>query len=184
MVASPAHGEGASTIVSRLALALAGLGHPRVLVVDANFRRPRLHEVFHVEETGGLAELIAGEVALDAVTRDIGTPNLRLVTAGRQLEGTAQLLAAPRLGEVLGELGRAHDITILDAPPVLPYADALALASLVDRVVLVTQAGHTGRGHLERATAELVRSGATILGVVLNRTSSHAPPWLDRRFSA
>ncbi len=72
---------------------------------------------------------------------------------------------------------------ILDAPPVMPYADALTLASKVDRVVLVTHAEHTQRGHLERAKDELDKSGAAILGVVLNRKASHAPPWLQRRLN-
>jgi Mrp family chromosome partitioning ATPase len=66
---------------------------------------------------------------------------------------------------------------------VLPYADALTLASKVDRVILVTQADRTQRGHLERAKSELENAGGTILGVVLNRKASHAPPWLQRRLN-
>jgi capsular exopolysaccharide synthesis family protein len=183
MVASPDHGEGTSTVAEGLALTLAERGRLSVLLVDANFRSSGLDEMLDVAPSPGLTEALAGAATVDAVIATTGTPNLRLVTAGGAVDGSARLLDTARLPALLGELAERSDVVIFDAPPVLPYADALTLASKVDRVILVTQAERTQRGHLERAKDELEKSGATILGVVLNRKASHAPPWLQRCFN-
>jgi len=183
MIASPDHGEGTTTVAEGLALALAERGRLNVLLVDANFRSPALGEMFHAEPVAGLSEALAGEAAIDGVIAETGTPNLRFIPAGGMLDGPARLLDTPRLPTLLGDLGEKSDVVIFDAAPILPYADTLTLSSKVDRVILVTQAERTQRGHLERAKDELEKSGATILGVVLNRKASHAPPWLQRRFN-
>lgn len=84
---------------------------------------------------------------------------------------------------LLAQVAATADLVVVDAPPVMPYADALTLASKVERVVLVTHAEHTQRGHLEQAKGELDKSGAAFLGVVLNRIATHAPSWLQRRLN-
>ncbi len=183
MVASPDHGEGTSTVAVGLALTLAQRSGLRVLLVDANFRSPALAKRLHVEAAGGFAGALAGQASLDGRLAETDTPNLALVPAGLAAAGSARLLSGPRFAVLLDELAAMGDLIIFDAPPVLPYADALTLASKVDRVILVTQTDRTQRGHLERAKDELDKAGATILGVVLNRKTSHAPPWLQRRFN-
>jgi len=183
MVASPDHGEGTSTVAEGLALTLAERGRLSVLLVDANLRSPAADETIHAEPVAGLTEVLAGETSIEAVIEDTETPNLRFVAAGGAVHGSARLLDTARLPALLAELATKNDVVIFDAPPVLPYADALTLASKVDRVILVTQAERTQRGHLERAKDELEQCGATILGVVLNRKASHAPPWLRRCFN-
>lgn len=183
MIASPDHGEGASTVAAGLAVSLAERGALSVLLVDANLRRPALHEFFEAEAAEGLAELAVKDSGVDLAIRETSVPYLHLLTAGGPVDSPAHLFDSPRFRELLDELQTKSDITIFDAPPVLPYADTLTLAARVDRVVLVTQAERTQRGQLERATEELAKSGATILGVVLNRTASHAPLWLQRRFN-
>lgn len=182
MLASPHHGEGTSTVAVGLARILAG--RLRVLLVDANFRSPSLSDLLPESEPGaGLVEALAGSVDVEAIITETGVPGLRLVAAGAVDSESPRLLQTLRLAPLMSQLAEAADLVILDAPPVMPYADALTLASRMERIVLVTQAEHTQRGHLERAKEELEKSGAGILGVVLNRTASHAPSWLQRRLN-
>src|SRR5262249_33537610 len=183
MVASPAHGEGTSTVAAGLALSLARRGEQVVVLVEANFRSPVLGAMLHVEPSAGLAEVLAGQVSLGEAVVPTAAPGVRLLAAGAPTVSSARLLESTRFTAVLEDLGSTADVIVVDAPPVLPYADALTVASRVDRVVVVTQADRTQRGHLERSKEELEKSGATILGVVLNRKSSHAPPWITRRFN-
>jgi capsular exopolysaccharide synthesis family protein len=181
LIASPDHGEGTSTVAAGLAVALAQRTGLRILLVEANFRTPGLAERLGVSADVGFGGALAGDVSLDSATVESHTPNLTVLPAGA--DGSARLLDGPRVGFLMSELADKSDVVVIDAPPVLPYADALSLASKVDRVVLVTQADRTQRGRLERAKDELEKAGAVILGVVLNRKTSHAPPWLQRRLN-
>jgi capsular exopolysaccharide synthesis family protein len=182
MLVAPDHGEGTSTVAAGLARVLAG--HVRTLLVDANLRNPALSAPRPREVAAGLSEVLAGHCAAESVIEETDVACLRFVRAGAGTDESVRLLVSPRLSAVMREFSDATDIVILDAPPVLPYADALTMASKVDRVVLVTCADRTQRGHLERAKDELEKSGATILGVVLNRKASHAPPWIQPYLNA
>lgn len=174
MVTSPAHGEGASTVSVNLALTLADRGL-NVLLVDANLRRPGLHGVFHLSQEEGLTELIAEEAALAESVKETDHAQLHLVTAGRPATSPAALFATDRFARLLDEFRNKFDLTIVDAPPVLEYADALALASKVERVIVVVRSEETQLDHLERAKDELEKNGAAVLGIVLNRKRSYGP---------
>jgi non-specific protein-tyrosine kinase len=180
MIVSPDHGEGSSTIAARLAESLSTRGQLSVVLLDANFRSPAPTEHHDIDAAVGLADVLSGAVVLETAVLDGGTPKLRLLAAGRVDDDAPRLLDSPRLTSVLEVLAAASDIVVIDGPPVLPYADALTLAARVDRVIVVTQADRTPRDRLERAAQELTAAGATILGAVLNRKASHAPPWLTR----
>jgi len=182
LVASPHHGEGTSTVAVGLAKILAG--SVQVLLVDANFRSPRLADLLpEARPLRGLVEALADGADVESIIADTGVAGLRLVAAGEVDSGSPRLLQAPEMDALMSRLAKTSDIVIVDAPPVMPYADTLTLSSKVERVVLVTHAEHTQRGHLEQAKEELDKSGAAILGVVLNRKASHAPSWLQRRLN-
>ena len=185
LITAPDHGEGASTVALGLARALAERAGLSVLLVDANLRNPALAERLEVEGPAGLAEVLTGEASAASAIADVDVDgaNLRLLAAGAAPVGAARLFGGERFERLLGELADMADVVVFDGAPVLPYADALTVASKVDRVILVTQADRTQRGHLERAKSELENVGGTILGVVLNRKASHAPPWLQRRLN-
>jgi capsular exopolysaccharide synthesis family protein len=183
MVTSSQHGEGTSTVSVNLALTLAERGRLNVLLVDANFRRPALRQIFHADGTGGLAELVSKEAGWAAAVKETANANLHLVTVGRPAANPSQFFELERFGELLDEFRTRFDITIFDAPPILPYADALTLASKVDRVIVVVQAGRTRRDRVERGKEELEKIGASIFGVVLNREKSYVPLWLQRYFN-
>jgi len=178
MVVAPERGEGTSTVAAGLARTLAG--RIRVVLMDADFRSPALADWFHLEDTPGLADVLAGRAQIGAVAAETDVADLRVVPAGSVADDSTRLLSSARLSDVVQELVVSSDLVILDVPPVLPYADALSIASRVERVVLVTCAERTQRDDLERAKDELEKSGAVILGVVLNRKPSHAPPWIQR----
>jgi capsular exopolysaccharide synthesis family protein len=181
MVAAPDHGEGTSTVAVGLARALAG--RLAVLLVDGNLRSPGLAEILRVDAPQGLVEALSGRGDVETFIADTRIPNLRLLAAGDVGADSPRLLGTAKLGAVMARLRGAAELVIVDAAPVVPYADALIVASSVERIVVVTQAEHTQRGDLERAKHELDKSGAAILGVVLNRKASHAPPWLQRRLN-
>jgi len=182
LVACPHHGEGTSTVAVGLGMTLAG--HLRVLLVDANFRSPSLADMLlEAQPQRGLVEMLSSEPDAEVAVVETSVPGLRLVAAGEVDSGSPRLLQTARFQRLMSLFADASDLVIVDAPPIMPYADTLTLASKVERVVLVTHAEHTQRGHLEQAKEELDKSGAAILGVVLNRKASHAPPWLQRRLN-
>jgi len=169
LFSSPEPGDGKTTLVSNLAMALAQVGK-RVLLVDADMRRPRVHELFRVSPDIGLADVLAGELdALNAV-RETSLPGLSLMTAGHLPDSPAELLSTPRLATALRELRDEYDIVLLDAPPLLAVSDPCILARHVDGMILVTRLNKNARSAVIRAR-ELIRDhGIRLLGAVANGT--------------
>jgi tyrosine-protein kinase len=179
-VTSPVAGEGKTTTVANLGLALARTGQ-RVLIVDADFRRQRLNRVFGVQPSErGLATALTGEddpldVILSLDTDMAGdTRTLGLLPAGSTPAGPVELLESAETPKVLERLREEASIILIDTPPVLPVADALVLAQHVDRTVLVCAAGSTGRQRLDQAAAALRSVEAELLGAILNKVTWEA----------
>jgi protein-tyrosine kinase len=182
MLTSSLHGEGTTTVAANLALALSARESLSILLVESNFRRPALARLFRTEATVGLTELIFKEAEWDAAVKDTPPANLCLITAGRPPSSITQLFELDRFEELIEEFRTEFDVTLFDTPP-LVYAEALALASKVDRVLLVAQAERTRTDLLAEGKEALEKIGATILGVVLNRKKSYGPRWLRRYFN-
>jgi protein-tyrosine kinase len=183
MVTASAHGEGTTTVAANLALTLASRENLTLLLVESNFRRPALSRLFHTDAAAGLTELILKSADWESVVKETAQPNLCLITAGRPPSHPTQLFELGRFEELLEEFRNEFDLTLFDAPPLLPYAEALGLATKVDRVLLVAQAERTRGDSLAQSKEELEKIGAKILGVVLNRKKSFGPRWLRRYFS-
>jgi capsular exopolysaccharide synthesis family protein len=169
MVTSPQRGEGKTTIASGLAIALVQHGGGDILLVDADLRRPTLHEVFGVRPTPGLSNFLAAEVDMPEVIRPTGTSNLYVVPAGRSSANLADLLASPRLGPTLDILAGRFKHIVFDTTPLLGISDALSLAPHVGGAVLVLRHGHAHREAARRAARLLRTVGTPLLGVILNR---------------
>jgi succinoglycan biosynthesis transport protein ExoP len=170
MLASAGPKEGKSTIVLNLAWVFWELGR-RLIMVDADLRRPSLHRGLRCPLQPGLADVLAGKVAWAHAGQTI-REGLVLLSAGST--GTTKpgvLLTAAKLRGVLELLTSHADLVLFDSAPVLAVADNLILASLVDGVILVVRAGETQRHDLVRAKDLLEKAGATLLGVVLNQVS-------------
>jgi capsular exopolysaccharide synthesis family protein len=170
MLSSAGPKEGKSTIVLNLAWVFWELGR-RLIMVDADLRRPSLHRAFRCSHQPGLADMLVGDMALAQAGQAI-REGLVLLPAGST--GTAKpgvLLTAAKLRGFLERVTSHADLVIFDSAPVLAVADNLILASLVDGVILVVRAGETQRHDLVRAKDLLEKAGATLLGVVLNQVS-------------
>ncbi len=171
LVTSTGPAEGKSTTTANLAIAFAQMGS-RVLVIDADLRRPTMHKVFKISNPLGLTNLLLQSVALDVAIRDVGIPNLHLVTAGPIPPNPAEVLGSTRMRALLKELSPSFDYIIIDSPPTLAVADAAILSTIVDGVVLVVAAGEVTTDAAKKAKAQLDGVKANILGVVLNGLAS------------
>lgn len=168
MVTSPGPNEGKSMISLNLAAILAQ-GEQKVILLDADMRRPKLHRAIGVANNLGLADLfIRGSSGLDGALQPTSVPRLQVVTAGRTPPNPAELLASERMGELLQLLREQADIVVIDAPPVTAVTDPVILSAQVDGVLLVVDVTRTERGAAQLTVEALRRSGANLLGVVLN----------------
>jgi len=174
MVSSPGAAEGKSSVATSLALSLCQ-ADKRVVLIDADLRRPRLHEAFEgsdpASRSRGLSALLEGHATLDEVLvrAPVGAPgNLDVIPCGLPPERPAELLESPALARMVEELRARYDVVIIDTPPVLPVADPLLVARVVDGVIIVPRVGRTTRGQLARTVGLLRRADARVLGLVLN----------------
>lgn len=178
LVTSSRPGEGKSVTSANLAIAMAQQGH-NVLLIDADLRRPVLHELFDLKREPGLADLLH-ELNLNDQVKDVEgllkgvvqrTPERRLVvlSCGMVKQAAFELLNSEIMQRILDALAHRFDFVILDSPPVLAVSDAVALSSQVDYVVMVADAGRTRRKELREAVNRLRDANANIVGISLNR---------------
>ncbi len=158
--------EGKTTTAANLAVVLAAAGK-RVVLVDADLRKPRLHAVFGVNQTPGLTEVILGS-SIDDALREI-REGLHVLPAGSAPANPAELLLSQRVTSMLRTLAERFEYVIVDSSPLLPVADAVGIAGAADAVLLVAEADRVSRRALSDALARLGQVGANVLGVVLNR---------------
>ena len=160
--------EGKSTTAVNLAITMAQSGQ-RVLLVDTDMRRPRIHKIFKLATTAGFSSLVAGESKdIDGLVRATEVPNLFVMPCGPIPPNPAELLHSDRCRVVVKDLGDRFDRVIFDSPPLGLLTDAAILSSLCDGVVLVAKSGKTSRELLGRARKLLTDLKANILGVVIN----------------
>ena len=176
LVTSANASEGKSRVASNLAaaLTLTQSGEP-IGLLDADWRRPRLHEVFDIPKEPGFSDVVLGQQELgDALVVAPDNPRLVLLTAGTSPPNPAEVLASERAATVIGALDQAVEWLVVDSAPVLPVSDTLTIAPKVDAVVLVVRSGSTSRKALTQAIELLEQSGATVAGLVLNGVSASA----------
>lgn len=174
-VTSPSAAEGKTTTLANLGVAFARAGL-RTVVVDADLRRPRLHEFFGLSNDVGLTSVLLGDVEpWDAVVPADREPSLAVLPAGPVLPNPSELLSAARTAEILRMLREECDVVLVDSPPVLPVTDALIVGGLVDGVVLVARASSTTARDVRRAVEQLSQVGAPLVGTVLNGAGAVGP---------
>ncbi|GMU36957.1 MAG: polysaccharide biosynthesis tyrosine autokinase [Phycisphaerae bacterium] len=167
VVTSPGPGDGKTTVACNLAIAAAQAGR-RVLLVDANLRRPCLGEHWAGVEDRGLTTLLIGEGALTDLAVKTPIPNLHVLGSGPMTPNPAELLAGDAFQAFLAGAVQKYDQVILDAPPVLLASDPTVLSSQVDGVIMTVRAKTNSRGAARRACALLASVNAHIFGAVLN----------------
>ncbi|MBC8876844.1 MAG: polysaccharide biosynthesis tyrosine autokinase [Planctomycetes bacterium] len=166
-VTSPNPGDGKTTLAANVAVSIANSGK-QVLLLDADFRRPRQHKLFGMDDSVGLSEVIAGTVEVADAVRQTQVEGLSIMVCGPRPNNPAELLTSARFQELLEVLREKYEFVIIDTPPVLAVTDPLAVAPRVDGVLLVIRLAKSARAATRRALEALDSLGANILGVVVN----------------
>jgi capsular exopolysaccharide synthesis family protein len=171
VVTSAGPGEGKSTCSANIAIALAQAGQ-RVLLLDADMRRPRVNEIFEIPQEPGLSNLLTGNAkAVEVIQKSRTVPGLWLMPAGHIPPNPAELLSSPRFLDFLGALDDHFDWVVLDTPPVLVVADSMIVANKATGVVFVVGADQTSRHAARNAVEQLEGANANVIGSVLNRAN-------------
>ena len=171
-ITSPNPAEGKTTTVINTSIALSQTG-AQVIVVDADLRKPRVNEIFNGEDGMGLSNYLSGHTELESVIRKTEIPNLFYIAAGPLPPNPSELIGSNLFKGMLESLGEQFDHIVIDSPPVLGFADAIILSTIVDGVILVVSGGKTPRETLQHAKEILHQVNAKILGVVINRVNIH-----------
>ncbi len=169
LIASPEPDDDKTKVVANLGVISAQAGK-RVILVDADMRRPRLHEVFGLANDRGLATALA-EDAGELPIFNTQVENLRILPAGPTPVNPADLLASARMNDVLDQLKSQADVILFDAPPLVAVTDGALLAAKVDGVLLVARAGQTKRELVEKAKDILQKVKANLVGAVLTNAA-------------
>jgi capsular exopolysaccharide synthesis family protein len=171
MITSPGPAEGKTTVVQNLGIALAETGR-RVLLVDADFRRPHLHREFSLPNQWGLIDLLCedqplGDYPAEQLGVFTGLPGLSILPNRITQNNVSKALYSPRLRTILETLTKRYDMVLVDAPPLLSVADARIIAPLTDALILVLRSGVTDRERALEAYQRIQEDGLTLLGTVL-----------------
>lgn len=172
LITSAGHGEGKSSTVSNLGIALAEISQ-RVLVIDADLRKPRLHDIFNLPNTWGLSDLLREKSSLrdcpiEALARKSEVDGLYVLPSGPGTVSITNLLYSSRMVELVDRVRNDFDITIIDTPPMSYLSDARVLGQLADAAILVIRAARTTRDEARAAKQRLVDDGIRVLGTILN----------------
>jgi len=178
LVSSSGPQEGKSTSVISLGIAMAQSGN-KVLIIDTDMRRPRLHRAFGVPNEIGVSSLVVGEGSLDAAVKATEVPGVFLLPCGPIPPNPAELLHTQAFKELLKNVSQQFDRVILDSPPIGPLTDAVILGTQVDGVAMVLKAGRTSRDAVRRAARSLSDVKAKIFGVILNQIDLSDPKYGD-----
>lgn len=178
VVTSSGPHEGKSFNVINLGAAMAQSGN-RVLLMDTDMRRPRLHKAFGVSNEVGISSLVVGEAKLEDAVKNTDMPNLFLLPCGPLPPNPAEMLHTKAFKELLNLVSSKFDRVILDSPPINAVADAMVLATQVDGVVLIFKAGKTSKNLGRRAVRALLDVNAKVYGAVLNNIDLHDPKYGD-----
>ena len=168
LVTSAGPEEGKSTVLANLAVTTAQAGK-KVILVDCDLRRPTLHNIFNLKNDVGLTTMVVDDAAIESPPlQDTGVEGLQLVSSGPLPPNPSELLGSRRMEEIIAALLERADVVLFDAPPVVAVTDAAVLATKVDGVLLVINAGGTKRDYARAAKARLEKVNANLLGAVLN----------------
>jgi capsular exopolysaccharide synthesis family protein len=168
LITSPQKGEGKSVTSANLALTMAQELQRRVIIVEADLRKPSLQHLFGLPAGPGLSEYLSGAAELKDVMRFLPDHNLTVIHAGTAPTNPAELLGSTAMRRLLDQLRTRYDRVLLDTPPVLPLADVAVLAPLVDGTLMVVRAGVTPKPAIENALRAF--DSSRLLGVVLNES--------------
>ncbi|WP_269799363.1 CpsD/CapB family tyrosine-protein kinase [Bacillus sp. FJAT-42315] len=171
MVTSPSPGEGKSTTAANLAIVFAQQGK-KVLLVDADLRKPTMHHTFNIFNSVGLTNVLTKQKALSATVQQSQLDQLHILCSGPIPPNPAELLGSYMMAEFLQEVYQEYEVVIFDTPPVLLVTDAQVVANQCDASILVVSSGQTNADTAMKAKEVLQSAQSKLLGVVLNNMSN------------
>lgn len=164
-VESSVASEGKTTTVCNLAVSLGIIGK-KVVVVDLDFRRPKVHREFKISKTFGIAEYILETKTIDEIIKNTEFENVDVVTCGAEIHNSSFVFISEKFKAMLNALREKYDYVLLDCPPVLLVSDYIHIAKLSDGVLFIVAHAKTTRGQVNEAIKELKKNGANVLGAV------------------
>lgn len=183
MVVAGMPGSGATSTATNLAMAIAATDQ-RVLLIDANFRRPSLHRVFGLTESPGVSDVLAGKMPTVSAAQATNVPGLSILSVGSRENRQFERLGTDAMRKLLDEAKAAYDMVILDVAPAIVAGDGLALANRVDATLLVVRAMGEKRGMVARIKNDLSETRAEFIGVIVNGVKSSAGGYLKGNIRA
>ncbi len=165
--------EGKTTTIVNLAVTFAQAGN-KVLLIDSDLRKPKIHRIFMLSNNSGLTNLIANHDDHCKYIRSCDVPNLDILPCGTIPPNPSELLSSNTMKQFIQEIGEHYDLVLLDAPPVGSVTDAAIISTFVDGTILVANSGRVEIGAIKRSKELLDKVGAKIIGVVLNKLKKHA----------
>lgn len=166
-VTSAGAGEGKSTTIVNMGIVLARAGK-KVIILDADIRKPKIASFFGVAETEGMVDILKGNMPLDKAIRDTAEEKLKFIPCGKSSSGFVGLLSSNKIKEFISSLKNKFDIILMDAPPLIGVSDSSMLANESDAVILVIQHRKYPKDMTRRAVKTLRNMGANVIGAVLN----------------
>lgn len=180
VITSALRGEGKTLTVSNIAVAFAQQLGKKVLLVDADLRKPNLHKIFNIPKEPGLVELLLEEANVDGFFTKPVLPNLYIVPGGRTPPNPSELLSSQKAKDLIQVFKQKFNYLFFDCPPIIPVTDAGVLGSQVDGVILAVRAASTGALDVERAFSLLKEANANPAGAVLTNVVTYIPYYLYR----
>ena len=174
MVTSSMPGEGKTTTLCNLAIAMAAAGS-RILVIEADLRRPKVADLLGVERSVGLTNVLAGQVRVQQAIQPWAGGRFDVLASGPLPPNPSELLASEHTEDLLEELREQYDMVLLDSPPLLPVTDAAAVAPATDGAILICRYKETSQTQVKAAVAALEAVSAPLLGTVFTMVPSSGP---------
>ena len=170
LLTSPGPQEGKTTTLCNLGIVMAQIGK-KVLFVDADMRKPRLHGVFKTQNERGLSDFLSCQADFEELIKRTEVENISIITAGTPPPNPSELLSSHRVKEFIDSAAKKFDIVLFDTPPAAVVTDAIVLSHAVDGVIMLVESGKTSKKALPYVCNLFIDSGSKVIGAILNRIS-------------
>ena len=168
LICSAYNGEGKTTVCANLAITIAQTG-ASVALIDCDLRKPKIHKLLDADNESGVSNYLSNMAEFNEILKDTEVPNLRIITSGSIPPNPAELLATPKMADLLSKTGRIAEYIIIDTPPVCIVSDALPMSKLCDGVILTVNHMETKHPHIKDALEKMNFAGANVVGMILNK---------------